>query len=1053
VVVLLEDARQKEVYRRMLELGGAVVHRWTLTHLLDSQAKSSKGLTHVVARPGMLLQEQFQQFLAINDRSRGGPSVVTHIYLGDFLTKKEPPYVSMYDVRNPEMWPLTEEGWKVEELQEAGLGTWKPPSQSEGVPWHQAALREVRDVQLQEREEFEEPSPNFSDLEDHFDFPEMANSPEIEERVNGAKRRRIAQDSGEDEEIEVLSIVKPSPSSQPPPQSSVARLKARAAELIKKDKQRRLDSWVVASPRLSQGGGGATQQVNSPESPPVHQESQASPDSPPVPLSPLRRTELPASPLRRTGSQNTSATNHFLCLRRSGSTSSARSLFASEASQGSIGSYSNAEEGGLEQGIKAKTTFCHTLQVMRRSRAGCELGEKGQNQRARDAHLLSLDQQSPTPVSSAMCQNIWTCLDTREMKTELDLQQDEGWIAALDLVKKLVNHSRFLPVAALHRCMEEALVNHGEVKVRQTALTTLMHCFDCLPPSPNTSHYYLELMARKRPHVDTLVKKWEFDPQEPWVFFESMVEKVLKEEESKDSEGAALCLQLLVQLLEKDMQSWFNMQLESDNLSIPNWRPLLSHILFPQSSVSWGRRMEHLCSLYARSLASQSYQLSSSLRSMVGLAAQLVAHKERSSDPSNSNQMKLEMARWLASQLVVLGLSEQRLSEELFMLKPDWLSSLLSTALLDRLCGKQREKTPPSLRYLISNFINIPLDMDANKENEEKETPSKPLSKLAITSPLRNPQSTSAALSAKKTPKISVSKRNKYGEVPLHGHAKRGNVAKMRECLATPGVDVNAVDHAGWTPLHEAVAAQSVAAVSFLLNHSAPRTLLHYFSPGNIKAGRVDLLLGDLERGMNPVQEAVSLDNKELVSLFLETVATKPGFPSVKVLLSAKTKAGESMVSLARSDSMKAVLNRFSGGDVPKSEISGTLSISNPEMFKVLLDQALVKYISALNLAAVYATFKEIDFEEVVAEARKGASVLPNGSQQQFCGTMDLREGLTKLQFKKKPRLDLFRSEQVKSQDLRDFEQLMYFKKQNRFPKMEKGNHPASATLALLKTC
>ena len=362
MVVLLEDARQKEVYRRMLELGGAVVHRWTLTHLLDNQAKSSKGLTHIVARPGMLLQVQFQRFLAINDRSPGSPCVVTHIYLGDFLTKKEPPSVPMYDVRNPEMWPLTEEGWKVEELQEAGLGAWKPPSRSEGVPWHQAALREVRDVQLQEREEVEEPSPNFSDLEDHFDFPEMADSPETEERVNGAKRRRIAQDSGEDEEIEVLSIVKPSPSSQPPPQSSVARLKARAAELIKKDKQRRLDSWVIASPRLSQGGGGATQQVNSPESP-VHQEVQASPDSPPVPLSPLRRVEMPASPLRRTGSHNTSASNHFLCLRRSGSTSSARSLFASEASQGSIGSYSNAEEGGTEQGIKAKTIFCHTLQV------------------------------------------------------------------------------------------------------------------------------------------------------------------------------------------------------------------------------------------------------------------------------------------------------------------------------------------------------------------------------------------------------------------------------------------------------------------------------------------------------------------------------------------------------------------------------------------------------------------------------------------------------------------------------------------------------------------
>ena len=361
--MLLEDARQKEVYRRMLELGGAVVHRWTLTHLLDSQAKSSKGLTHVVARPGMLLQEQFQRFLAINDRSPGGPSVVTHIYLGDYLTKKEPPSVPMYDVRNPEMWPLTEEGWKVEELQEAGLSVRKPTTQAEGVHWHQAALRQVREVQLQEREEVEEPSPNFSDLEDHFDFPEMANSPETEERVNGAKRRRITQDSEEDEEIEVLSVVKPSASSQPPPLSSVARLKARAAELIKKDTQRRLDSWVIASPRLSQGGSGATHQVNSPESP-VHQEAQASPDSPiSVPLSPLRRVEMPASPLRRTGSYNTSASNHFLCLRRSGSTSSARSLFASEASQGSTGFDGNVEGGSSEQGIKAKTTFCHTLQV------------------------------------------------------------------------------------------------------------------------------------------------------------------------------------------------------------------------------------------------------------------------------------------------------------------------------------------------------------------------------------------------------------------------------------------------------------------------------------------------------------------------------------------------------------------------------------------------------------------------------------------------------------------------------------------------------------------
>ena len=80
VVVLLEDARQKEVYRRMLELGGAEVHRWTLKHLLDSQEKLSpqfKSLTHVVTQPGMILQDHFRRFIAANDQTAGGPSVVS----------------------------------------------------------------------------------------------------------------------------------------------------------------------------------------------------------------------------------------------------------------------------------------------------------------------------------------------------------------------------------------------------------------------------------------------------------------------------------------------------------------------------------------------------------------------------------------------------------------------------------------------------------------------------------------------------------------------------------------------------------------------------------------------------------------------------------------------------------------------------------------------------------------------------------------------------------------------------------------------------------------
>ena len=330
-----------------------------------------------------------------------------------------------------------------------------------------------------------------------------------------------------------------------------------------------------------------------------------------------------------------------------------------------------------------------------------------------------------------------------------------------------------------------------------------------------------------------------------------------------------------------------------------------------------------------------------------------------------SSFYNFSLYRFLAKEMAIHGLNKQRMSEELFMLKPDWLASLLSTSLLERLCNQQSEKNLPSLRYLINNFINIPLilNSEGDKENAEKENPapSSPLAKLALNSPSRNPKSPRLILNAKKIHKIDVTRRNKYGEVPLHGYAKRGNLSKMQECLATPGVDVNAVDHAGWTPLHEAVASGSKAAVSLLLNHSAPRTLLHYWSPvkPKVDTGKVDLLLGDMERGMNPLHEAVSHDNNEMVSLFLETATGKPGFPSLKVLLSAKTKTGDTMLTLAKSESMKATLNRLVSTftqfcvekilshryrytrDVSqkKSSSHSSLNVNDLGMFKVLLDQ------------------------------------------------------------------------------------------------------------------
>ena len=241
MVVLLEDARQKEVYRRMLELGGASVHRWTLTHLLDSQANASppfKALTHVVAQPGMLLQEHFQHFLAKNDRGPGGPSVVTHIYLGDFLTKKETPLVCMYDVRNPQMWPVTEESWMVGQLEKAGISSWKPPRQCLAVPWHQAALKNLESQGGEENVEANKEGPHFEgdDVSVPLEMPADNSDTEESGRWKTFADYINEEEEEEEEEIMVLGVTKAT-SSRKPPLSAIARLKAKAAEFEKKDKQ------------------------------------------------------------------------------------------------------------------------------------------------------------------------------------------------------------------------------------------------------------------------------------------------------------------------------------------------------------------------------------------------------------------------------------------------------------------------------------------------------------------------------------------------------------------------------------------------------------------------------------------------------------------------------------------------------------------------------------------------------------------------------------------------------------------------------------------------
>lgn len=386
VVVLLEDPKRKEVYRKMLEMGGAVVHRWTLQHLQDLQEQQSRELASVkliLARPGQLLQPAFAQFVSVNDRG-AKVSVVCPTYIGDFLTKKQMPVVTMYDVRNPDMWALVEEGWMVEQLEGLGLG-WSPG----GPPSLQENSQGVE----------QEESPGYLDLASpDYSGDEVVEVGAAEDtpgkrpgrpaRGPVAKRARTVSD--ETDEIEIVSESISSPSRQPS-SSGMARLRARAAELRGQTPgQATLDTWVTRPP--------AAPLPTSPDSP----EQQAPPDAPDALPSPIRRQPNPPP-----------AANHFLGLRRSGSTRSARSLFAPEhisCSQDSLSS-DPAEAAVMDlvergEGPRARAQYSHNLQVVRRSRAvGVEVGEEGPVRRLRDGHQLAGEVEAE-PVTAAMCQTM-----------------------------------------------------------------------------------------------------------------------------------------------------------------------------------------------------------------------------------------------------------------------------------------------------------------------------------------------------------------------------------------------------------------------------------------------------------------------------------------------------------------------------------------------------------------------------------------------------------------------------------------------------------------------
>lgn len=699
--------------------------------------------------------------------------------------------------------------------------------------------------------------------------------------------------------------------------------------------------------------------------------------------------------------------------------------------------------------------YCNNMFSLRRSAVvGLDIGIGGRNLK-NDIANEGEQNLEVEPLSAAMVNNIWTCLDDGGAAS---IQVNEGWMFALALIRSVVSRRRYPPMEVMYKVMNVALKDKRK-EVRLSAYSTLLHVIQLYQPGPSNRRYYLHLMSSTVPDKSN----WELGVKEPWEFLVTVVEgciaansqetssvsesEIIPWEEKDQSVGQngswSLMLRLIVELLDTDLKNWFEDLLNTDvgiDMTGGNC-PLVASVIWPAEIIEWSKRLEKLCTWYVSGVGGfLSEQDLESLRKMIGLAAQVIQMKERSREVTYHNINKNEMATCLARELNRITLASDDLWAELYLLEPAWLSALVSAELLAKQTNKTSVKVP-TLRSIVDKYVNAQIDISELDPNRSVRSSSRKIASPRKPLVPRNIPGTPPS-----SKKIKVNVRNAFGETPLHKFCKKGDVARITECLSTPGVDINSRDNNGWSPLHEAVNAGSVAAVEQLINHNT-NNLHKYFvclSPKKVSS-KVDLLAVGGEDKMNPFHEAVVNNNVEIVKL-LFSVAGKSGFPSVQDLMSSQTGEGSAAVDLSVSTEMA---NFLKGSKQMEDNKSMGIKVVDAERFSTVLHLAMSKYIAANCLASVYGV--------LLARGDKKQNILDvnkviKGDDKihvQFnkWGIVKLSDGLKTSQFGVSPRFDIFREDIDKARDVRDYEKLLYPDKLE----MMSTNHPVINQLKLLK--
>ena len=494
-------------------------------------------------------------------------------------------------------------------------------------------------------------------------------------------------------------------------------------------------------------------------------------------------------------------------------------------------------------------------------------------------------------------------------------ESNDLWIWGLNFIETTLNEGLLPFRSLLRKICGEAILGHSDALVRQTAAHLIKKMVMLHPPNTDAKVQLYSSMF--------MTTGATLDPADAWHFFSGLLE-TLNKSKSKFN-GSFLMLETLLFSLEAEFSFWIEKCAKTGKLFVP-W-PTICRIVWPHQVGVTNANIKFIFKLFGENLTKKGLLLKV-LRNLIGLLTQIVDFCAKVHDKS---ELRNDIASCLAAQCT--GLDPSALWTQLYLLKPDWFSALVSHKLFETLNGKTAAF---GLRQFQEDLL--PIDQLSKCKTQKPAVVKKDLQ--VVLTPLKL-----FPKQVQRTNKVV----NKYGETSLHVNCRKGDVKVVRELLNCPMINVNVMDHNQWTPLHEACSHGQTECVELLLNHKS-KSIQTYFGGRSCKG--VDLFALGGDDKITALHDAVQCGHFAIVSLILDALIAsdkKSGQNSLRKMLEMRSVVGQNVFDVATGDMKHLII----------SKMNQNVSLpTNPAKYLALSAIYIYKYTSCFKLHVIKEVMK-----------------------------------------------------------------------------------------------